>query len=137
MEPTKTIFGPELVAYQGFHGSKSVCGLMIVQNSTGHYVVFCVEVQGNPGTSITNCAIVLATGILSKFRIPWNNFTWIEHYAGRTDWSLVTFQANKETGESGKPSWRPMTEDDWTELCVTDVREILKNVDWGRGVNPW
>jgi hypothetical protein len=140
----KKIFGPDLIRYDGFFGCESVCGLCIVQNDAGQFVIVCVEIPGNPGTSVTNCAEYLAGGILKKFKIPWNNFVWIEHYVGRKlgaqwkeeDWDLVTFQVHKDTGECGVPSWRPMTEADWVELDVKGLRETIRNTDWGKFVNP-
>jgi hypothetical protein len=130
----KTIFGPQLLSYKGFHGCDSICGLLIVQNSAEQFVIFCVEVPGNPGTSVTNCAEHLSCGVLKKFEIPWNNFVWIEHYPARRhadeDWDMVTFTVNKETSECEQPSWRPVTDDDWSELNVGDVRGILRNINW-------
>ena len=55
-----------LYEYPGFQNCYSKCELEIVRSSGKTTLVICTELPDNPGTSVTNCAAVLATRVCQE-----------------------------------------------------------------------
>ena len=70
-----------LYKFRGFHGCLSECDLEIVRSSSKTTLVICTELPDNPGTSVTNLAAELATGICEEHEtIDPAALLWVEHY---------------------------------------------------------
>ena len=127
--------------YQGFNGCECFCHLEILSLEDGRTVVIATELEGNPGTSITNSAEHLASMVCDRFEIHPQKLVWIEHYgypggsAGLRErtFDLVTFSRRKAEsihwspavlkakrdgwpGYFQEPNWRPMKDEDWWML---------------------
>lgn len=112
--------------YRGYHGVKSVCYLRLYQpkESDGQppeprpAIAIFTELEGNPGTSVTNRIEVLATLAWEFLQRPETTPVVIEHYPNRgvhnkhtgrwqfpESFDLVKFE-RKPDGRFAKPMWR-------------------------------
>lgn len=94
--------------YLGYHGAMSLCHIKVERRGRSALVV-ATELPDNPGTSITNAAEALATGVCRFYNLSPHGLEWIEHYlangpAGET-WSLVSFGFDWQRGEFNAVSW--------------------------------
>jgi hypothetical protein len=108
----------ERYAYPGWHGHQSACRLRIWQQER-ESIVIVTELEGNPGTSITNRVEALAMQVYREFEL-WPAFThWIEHYPpdasyGET-FAEVSFTPDPQKGLT-RPQWRALTRADVERL---------------------
>ena len=109
--------------YRGYHGVKSVCYLRLYQakaeqSGARPAIAIFTELEGNPGTSVTNKIEVLATLVWEFLRKPAAPPVVIEHYPNRgvhntytgrwqfpESFDLVEFD-RKPDGSFEKPRWR-------------------------------
>lgn len=94
--------------YEGYWGCKSKCDIEIHGN-----IVIATELDDNPGTSITNFAVQLATLVCNKFNISYKNLIWIEHYPERKrteeSFDFTTFNISEKGFSS--PRWKRVTKE--------------------------
>lgn len=119
--------------YKGFYSKEADCFCDIdIQDN----VVIATELNGNPGTSITNAAEFLATSICHEFGIPLDRLIWIETYEAHSPqaYDLTTFDivpfsfpyAHYESYPEGikialaHPKWRRLKDDELPKynLCI-------------------
>lgn len=110
---------PELFAFTA-RNSDGVCQIERVHLPDGRILIVCVEIAGNPGTSITNAAEDIADQVCARFGIPPGRLVWLEHYADAEprEWRLVTFSHDDDQGFTD-PEWIKMTPKRWRELRVS------------------
>lgn len=105
--------------YRGYHGVQSVCYLRLYQPPEPRpAIAIFTELEGNPGTSVTNRIEVLATLAWEFLRKPATPPVVIEHYPNRgvhnvhtgrwqfpEQFDLLEFD-RKPDGSFVKPRWR-------------------------------
>ncbi len=107
---------PEYFAYTA-HGSDGVCEIERIHLPNGRIAIACVDVVGNPGTSITNAAEGIADQVCARFGIPQDRLVWLEYYADAEpdEWRIVRFTFDPAAGFSD-PVWTKMTPPLWRNL---------------------
>jgi hypothetical protein len=115
-----------VMAYRGYHGCPSKCGVRIYEpTSDGEtYVAIYTELEDNNGTSVTNAAETVATGIWEFLERPNTPITFIEHYKDRAfiggrpqfkeHFDRVTFEP--KNGGFAKPKWRRILKEEVERL---------------------
>ena len=104
--------------YAGYHGCASWCDIQVER--TGEDVLVVVsERDNNPGTSITNCAEVIATAIAARLRdVPVGRLRYLEHYPARPHREAaiceVIFEWSGRT--AARPEWRHLGADGFDQL---------------------
>jgi hypothetical protein len=117
-----------VMAYRGYHGCSSKCGVAIyAPTQPGEvYVAIYTELDDNPGTSVTNAAETVATGIWEFLERPDTEITFIEHYRDRAliggrpqfkeQFDRVTFEPIK--GGFARPRWRRISKEEVERLTL-------------------
>lgn len=110
---------PEFFAFTA-SGSDGVCQIERIHLPDGWIVIVCVDIAGNPGTSITNAAEQIADQVCARFGIAPTRLIWLEHYADAepNEWRLVDFTFDAEKGFTD-PVWREMTPHRWRALRLS------------------
>jgi hypothetical protein len=118
---------PEFFAYTA-NGSDGVCQIERIHLPDGRIVIVCVDIAGNPGTSITNAAEEIADQVCARFGIAPDRLLWLEHYADAEpeDWRLVTFTYDAEKGFID-PVWVEMTPARWRTLKLSPCTPAPKD----------
>src|SRR5213076_1744871 len=92
----------------------SCCDIEAHRRNDGKYVFVATELPDNPGTSVTNFAEHLATGMRSQYGLKPEELIWIEHYPEaknrrKEDFDLVRF-LGMEGDAFRTPVWTRITE---------------------------
>ncbi len=111
---------PELFAYKSPSGSDGVCLIERINLPDERVVMICEEIDGNPGTSVTNAIEYIAFQLCEQFDVSPEKLVLIEHYDTWCDkndeWDLVSFAKRPPESNFDDPEWTPMTEEDWRSL---------------------
>lgn len=104
--------------YAGYHGCASWCDVQ-VERAGEDVLVVVSERDDNPGTSITNCAKVVATALAARLRdVPVWRLRYVEHYPARSHrgatFCEVTFEWSGRT--AARPEWRHLGVDGLDQL---------------------
>ena len=117
--------GDYIHPYKDAGGRSAHCRVQIYlpDDTRDDPVVICSEVPNNPGGSITNCAEVIAAGVIRANELP-TPLVWIEHWpeestdGGAEAFELVVFSSYEVTerapylGETrgwiGDATWKPL-----------------------------
>lgn len=103
-----------ILLFDGFH-SISKCNVDVFGNVV---LATQLDLNGDPGTSITNAAETVAKTACDKFNIPYEELTWIEHYKGDY-YKVVTFDLHEDGFKN--PSWRAVTLEEVAELIKPNL----------------
>ena len=96
--------------YEGYHGCQSHCLILRKGN-----VVVCTEAPDNEGTSVTNCAEVIASKVCLEYGINPDELIWIEHYihpfedSGLPQETFDRCEFQRVQGDAGKSTWGRIT----------------------------
>lgn len=104
--------------YAGYHGCASWCDVQI-ERAGEDVLVVVSERDDNPGTSVTNCAEVVATVVAARLRdVPVWRLRYVEHYPARSHseatFAEVTFEWSGRT--AALPEWRHLGADGLDQL---------------------
>lgn len=119
---------PVLFAYKAaFDG---VCLIERINLPDGRIVVACIQVLGNPGTSITNAVESIVLQVCDRFDIPADKLVWLEHYEDLKpdEWRMVTFGTIPPKGNFDNPSWGTMTPAMWANLKLRPRKRLESEV---------
>jgi hypothetical protein len=118
-----------VMAYRGYHGCPSKCGVRIFEPTIFEepYVAVYTELADNSGTSVTNAAETVATHIWEFLERPDTEIVFIEHWPARTSngwrepmlqehWSQVTFYCVK--GGFARPKWQRIGKEEVERLTL-------------------
>ncbi len=107
----------ELFAYKA-HSADGVCLIERIDLPDGRIVIVCVQPPGNPGSSITNSAELIASQVCERFEISASKLVWLEHYLHiePAEWDRVSFEKVAADGSLAGPRWIPMDEASWRDL---------------------
>lgn len=117
-----------VMAYRGYHGCPSKCGVQIYEpTQPGEtYVAIYTELDDNPGTSVTNAAETIATGIWKLLERPTRGIVFIERYRDRAlvggrpmfkeHFDRVTFELIQ--GRFARPRWRRVSKEEIERLTL-------------------
>jgi hypothetical protein len=109
---------PEFFAYKAGNRCDGVCLIERIDLPDGRIVMACIQMAGNPGNSITNCAEPLCFQICERFELDARRVVWLQHYdyAEKDDWMMVTFAQTPPRGPFAIPTWTSITPRMWKEL---------------------
>jgi hypothetical protein len=113
---------PELFAYTA-PGADGICAIERIDLPDGRVVIACIQVSGNPGKSITNCAEHVFAQVCGRFDLDASRVVWLEHYdyPRASDWKWVRFPPAGADGVPGEPSWTVMTGQSWAGLRLVPL----------------
>jgi hypothetical protein len=114
---------PEFFAYKAPNRADGVCLIERINLPDGRIVIVCVQTDGNPGNSITNCVETLCFQVCERFEIDPSKLIWLEHYSyGNAmppeDWRMVTFSGYPPKKPFEGPIWTTMTSEMWRSLML-------------------
>lgn len=117
---------PSLFAFKSSNRFDGVCLIERIDLPDGRIVVACIQVAGNPGSSITNNVEYICDQVCRRFSIPAERIVWLEHYDiyEGNEWALVTFDVMPPRGEFGEPDWTPMTPMLWRSLGLKPKKKL-------------
>jgi hypothetical protein len=108
---------PEFFAYSARNHADGVCVIERINLPDGQVVVACIQVPGNPGSSITNTVETICEQVCRRFDISPDRIVWLENYDfGPDEWDRVTFRAVSADGQFADPVWESMGVHDWEDL---------------------
>jgi hypothetical protein len=115
----------ELFAYKA-RGSDGVCLIERIDLPDGRVVVVCIQIPGNPGTSITNAVEDICLQVCERFEIPPARLIWLEHYDrfGADEWNMVAFERIPPQGLFESPRWTKMTPRLWEGLLLRPKKAL-------------
>lgn len=92
-------------------------------------MIICIQVQGNPGSSITNDVEDICHQVCESFDIPADKLVWLENYdcVGMDEWNLVTFGRSPPLTPFADPRWTQMTPELWKELRLRPKKELRQS----------
>ena len=104
--------------YTGYHGRAAWCDVH-VERAGEDVLVIVSEASDNPGTSVTNCAEVIATAIAARLRdVPVWHLRFVERYPASSHCEAticeVTFEWSGRT--AARPAWRHLGADGLDQL---------------------
>lgn len=70
---------PELFAYSA-PAADGICAIERIDLPDGRIAISCIQVPGNPGNSITNCAEYVCAQVCERFEIDVTRLVWLENY---------------------------------------------------------
>lgn len=119
---------PEFFAYKA-RPADGVCLIEWIDLPDDRIVIVCIQVPGNPGTSITNSVEELCFQVCERFDIPAQRLVWIEHYDSlRPDeWDIVTFEQHPPNGPFANPCWTTMTPEMWRDLRLRPKKRLERH----------
>jgi hypothetical protein len=133
----------DLFAYTTASRMDGVCLIERIDLPDRRIVIACVQIVGNPGTSITNSVEDICFQVCERFGIPRHRLVWLEHYdfIDPAEWNLVTFGPRRRDDRFVAPVWTTMTPTIWKELGLKPRKKLRLSV---RGVEsklsklfPW
>lgn len=108
--------------YAGYHGCACRCDVQI-ERAGEDVLVIVSERDDNSGTSVTNCAEVVATAIAARLReVPVWRLRYVEHYPARSHreatFHEVVFEWSGRT--AARPQWSHLGADGLDQLrgCI-------------------
>ena len=106
------------LSYAGYHGRDSWCDVRI-ERAGEDVLVVVAETSDNPGTSVTNCAEVIATAIAARLRdVPVWRLRFVEQYPASSHCEAticeVTFEWSGRA--AARPEWRHLGADGLDQL---------------------
>ena len=115
---------PELFAYSA-PAADGICAIERIDLPDGRIVIAYIQMPGNPGNSITNCAEYLCCQLCERFDLSPDKVIWLENYEyfDREDWCQVRF-AIGDDGTLSKPEWTRMTAEMWAVLRLSPRKRI-------------
>ena len=117
---------PTLFAFKALNGVDGVCLIERIDLPDGRIVVACMEVSGNPGSSITNSAEYICDQVCQTFEIEPQKLVWLEHYDifGEDEWKLVSFGVVPPEGEFSDPIWTTISPVIWRGLWLKPKKKL-------------
>jgi hypothetical protein len=108
----------KIFEFKGLWDVHSKCGLKIIEKDDKYIVIVSELYKDNPGTSITQAALLLAKQICEAYDLPKEQIIYIEHSPDMNsklsfydeEFYLVTF--DMEDGDFVRPQWRQLTKDE-------------------------
>lgn len=103
--------------FKGFHDCDSKCEIDIFGK-----VVIATQLDNEdiPGTSITNAAEMIAEDVCNKYKIPYDELIWIEHYKKEEyyeeTYKIVQFKI--ENGGFIDPKWRKISLKELADIII-------------------
>lgn len=119
---------PEFFAYTSNGMADGVCLIERIDLPDGRIVIACIDMVGNPGTSITNSVEAICFQVCERFNIPADRLVWLEHYDDNeyTDWSMVIFEQKPPNYPFRNPKWIDMTPELWRQLLLKPRKKLEK-----------
>lgn len=116
---------PVLFAYSA-PAADGVCAIERIDLPDGRIVIACIQVPGNPGNSITNCAEYVLAQVCERFEIDPRHVVWLENYEffDRNEWRLVEFEFDDD-GVPDNPTWEVMTAAMWLSLWLSPKKRLV------------
>jgi len=110
---------PELFAYSA-PAADGICAIERIDLPDGRIAISCIQVPGNPGNSITNCAEYVCAQVCERFEIDVTRLVWLENYEffDRSEWKQIAFTID-DKGLPQKPVWTKMTAESWAALRLS------------------
>lgn len=120
---------PEMFAYNSPNGMDGICLIERVDTPDGRIVIVCIDVVGNPGNSVANCAEYICDQVCDRFRVPADRLMWIQHgdRPGEGGWDMVTRKQAPPVGPFAEPEWWPMADDDWADLRMRPKARLIRS----------
>lgn len=104
-----------------------ICAIERINLPDGRIVIACIQVPGNPGNSITNCAEYIFEQVCERFDLPRDKVVWLENYEyfDRDEWRLVRFSF--ASGSASDPEWTKLTPTLWADLRLSPKKRLRAN----------
>jgi hypothetical protein len=120
---------PDFFAYKAGNRADGVCLIERINLPDGRIVIACIQTEGNPGNSITNCVEYLCFQVCERFEIPAAQLVWLEHYDyyEREGWSKVVFGQMPPARPFANPEWIQMTPELWRDLRLKPKRKLTRS----------
>lgn len=113
----------EIYPFKGEWEMPSFCGLKVVKTQEKTIIIATEMYDSNPGSSVTSRAGQLATEIIRKFNIPWDQLIFIEHIPDRKS-NLVFYD---ETFDIVSFQWdgNQFIHPSWKRVSAREVHEMM------------
>lgn len=113
---------PALFAYSA-PAADGICAIERINLPDGRIAIACIQVSGNPGSSITNSAEYVFEQVCERFELPRDKIVWLENYEffERDEWREVRFSLG---GDARDPVWTAMTPELWRSLGLSPRKRL-------------